>query len=289
MAHTLFAYLNIRNPFVAWEVAIGRVRSVTDATHESFGLSAWAYSLLRKYAKAGADRRFVNELLLESARQLNHADSCSRLADLYLFENEYDAHAALERWNLTGMREYISPVQFSARKLSKHDSEWITAYLSSEEQDWIPRYWRGETLGAKPLTEVLACGIGAVMNRQLRHAAYQSILERWPSSTPLLSMACCAFAEYGLEDIALLRPAILESEGTIRGSHFIDMRDLDLHQDKVMKALTACKARGEAPPMIVPDDGVNFFRLPDFSSMNFVLQYAPAAEKLRSMRHGADA
>jgi hypothetical protein len=268
---TLFAYLNIANPMVAWEVAIGRVRSNSDRPRDGFGVSVWAYSLLRRYAAKGLDQRFRNELLLESVRQGSCPDACSRLEDLYFFESEYDAHAALERWGLSKRRNLISAVNFTADRLTKVDSEWITSYLSSEEREWMPQYWQGKTLGVKPLTEVLGRGIGLVQNRALRIQAYQSIIERWPTSTPLLSMACCAFAEYGLEDIAIVRPAITSLESGVQGSHSIDLGDLKLHEDRVIAALDSCKQRGEVPPMIVPDDGESFFKLPDLTSMDFTL------------------
>lgn len=277
---TLFAYLNIANPMVAWEVAIGRVRSSSDRPREEFGVSVWAYSLLRRYATKGFDLRFRNELLLEAVRQQVHPDACSRLEDLYFFESEYDAHAALERWGLPNRRSLISPVSFSAERLTKVDSEWITSYLASEEREWMPHYWDGRTLGVRPLTEVLGCGIGFVRNRELRLRAYRSIIERWPTSTPLLSMACCAFAEYGLEDIAIVRPAITSIDAGVQGSHFIDLRDLKLHEDKVIAALDACNRRGEVPPMIVPDDGESFFKLPDLTWMDFTLKDKESSQTL---------
>ena len=287
MNSTLYAYLDIRNPLVAWEVAIGRVRSVSDVTRESFGVSTWTYSLLKKYATEGLDRRFINELMLESVRQSLRAPECSRLSDLYFFCSESDAYAALERWGLNNYRSFVSAVNFSSSQLTKVDSEWITSYLQSENTDWMPAYWQGKTLGVKPLTEVLARGIGKVMSKELRHRAYESIIQRWPTSTPLLGMACCAFAEHGLEDIALVRPAIVESDGKIKGSYFIDIRDLDLHQKKIISALDACKERGEIPLMIVPDDENSFFRFPDFSNMAFTFNNKSAAAKLKSVHSRA--
>jgi hypothetical protein len=97
---TLFAYLNIANPMVAWEVAVGRIRSSSDRPRDTFGVSVWSYSLLRRYTTKGLDQRFRNELLLEAVRQQVHPDACSGLKDLYFFESEYDAHAALEQWGL---------------------------------------------------------------------------------------------------------------------------------------------------------------------------------------------
>lgn len=283
----LFAYLDIRNPMVAWEVAIGRVRSVSDVTREEFGVSIWTYSLLREYAAKGSDKKFLNELLLERVRLSAHVSQCSRLSDLYFFESEYAAHAALERWNIRGCRDFISQVNFSANRLTKVDSEWITSYLLSDERGWMNRYWSGETLGVKPLTEVLASGIGFVKNEDLRRRAYQSIIDRWPTATPLLSMACCAFADQRLEDVAIVRPAIFEEDGKVQGSYFLDIRDLDINQDKVLAALSACNMRNEFPPTIVADDNVTFFTLPDMSEMSFVLTDSVIAAELGQVHSAA--
>ena len=273
---------------VAWEVAIGRMRSVSDVNSEKFGVSVWAYSLLRKYAMSGLDRRFLNELLLESVRQQKFSNSCSRLEDLYFFESEYDAHAALERWGISGCREFVAKVNFSVNRLTKVDSEWITSYLDSDERDWMAHYWSGAVLGEKPLTEVLASGIGYIDRKDLRRRAYRSIIDRWPTSTPLLAMACCAFAEYGLEDIALVRPAIFKWERSIEGAHFIDLRDLNLHEEKIVKALSSCKFRSEIPPVILPDDDSSFFSLPDLSEMDFSFVNDDCLTEFQSIHQSAN-
>lgn len=134
---TLYAYLNITNPMVAWEVAIGRIRSACDTTREQFGVSVWSYSLLRKFSIEGANRRFINELLLESVRQRAHPQAVSRLAGIYFFESESDAHSALDRWRMPERKPFISEVSFSANNLTRVDSEWITSYLGSEERNWM--------------------------------------------------------------------------------------------------------------------------------------------------------
>jgi hypothetical protein len=147
--------------------------------------------------------------------------------------------------------------------LTRVDSEWITQHLRSEDVDWMQGYWEGATLGARPLTEVLASGIGYVRDKDLRRQAYQSIITKWPHATPLLAMASCAFCEEGLEDIALVRPAIVSTGSAIVGSHFIDIQDLERHQNKVVRAIESCQQRGQFPPVSIPDDGKTFFRVPD--------------------------
>lgn len=273
MNKTLFAYLNINHPMVAWEVAIGRIRSACDLDlgQQSFGISLWQYNLLRKYSGEGLSKRFENELLLESVRQKNFHSSVPRLRGVYFFESERDAHAAVERWGVPGNRRFITAVNFSASKTTHVDSEWITSYLNTDENDWMNRYWRGETLGESPLTEVLASGIGIVQNMNLRQEAYAQIMKLFPNSTPLLAMACCSFKHARLESIAQVVPGIIRDKSGIEVSFHIYMGDLDHRQVEIQNALSVCKARNEMPPMIQPSDPNVFFNLPDLMKDRFRL------------------
>lgn len=281
---TLYAYFNINNPMVAWEVAIGRIRSSCDTTCEQFGISVWSYSLLRKFSTEGTNRRFINELLLESVRQATNPLAVSRLAGVYFFEREKDAFSALDRWGLTRHKPFISEVDFSANKLTKVDSEWITTYLGSEKQNWMEDYWQGKTLGIHPLTEVLASGIGMICNKNLRIEAYKRVSNRWPDSTPLLAMACCAFAEEQFEDIALVKPALIADNGVVRGTHYINISDLKKNE-KIVHAVNVCKNRGELPPATIPNDGQTFFTLPNMSCLDFEFKEAMAASLLKSVHN----
>lgn len=280
---TLYAYLNITNPMVAWEVAIGRIRSACDISREQFGVSVWSYSLLRKFSTVGAGRRFINEILLESVRQQTHPLAVSRLAGIYFFESEGDAHSALDRWKMPERKPFISEVSFSANNLTRVDSEWITSYLGSEKRNWMEDYWQGKTLGVRPLTEVLASGVGMVRNRELRVEAYKRVANLWPHSTPLLSMACSAFCEERLENIGLMKPALIAGSDVVIGRHYIYIGDLEKNQEKIVRAVDASKKRGELPPATIPGDGKTFFTLPDMSCMNFDFKEAAAASLLKSV------
>jgi hypothetical protein len=50
-----------------------------------------------------------------------------------LLRKRYDAYAAMARWGLSKRRSLISPISFSADRLTKLDSEWIT------DQPQVPR------------------------------------------------------------------------------------------------------------------------------------------------------
>jgi hypothetical protein len=276
---TLYAYLNINHPMVAWEVAIGRIRSACDLgmEAENFGISLWQYNLLRR-AKDGASKRFLNELKLEKTRQNVAPDSVSRLRGVYFFESERDAYAAIERWRIPQNKHYITAVNFSANKTTRVDSEWITSYLLSDESDWMQRYWAGETLGQKPLIEVLASGIGLVQSAELREAAYRSVLGSSPEATPLLSMAACAFKHARLETLAQTVPGVIKCAEGIKIDFYIYIDDLNANEELIKKSVEACMKLGEMPPMIRPNNPEVFFSLPDYRDGSFMFTDAAISQ-----------
>jgi hypothetical protein len=134
----LFACLNIDHPMVAWEVAIGRLQSVGEITADRFGVSLWAYSLLRSYVHNQQPKRFANELRLEQIRTRSYPDCVSRLHGLYFLKSEQDARIALDRWRMPELKPYISAVQFVPSALTEVDSEWITFNLgSNDDPEWM--------------------------------------------------------------------------------------------------------------------------------------------------------
>lgn len=284
---TLYAYLDITHPFVAWEVAIGRIKSVDDNNPEGFGISQWQYSLLSEYVNHGLNQRFINELMLEHIRQKCYPQRVSRLQGVYFFESEEDANNALDRWNMPYKKKYISAVKFSANKLTKVDSEWITnKFFSTSDIRWMNRYWEGEVYGEAPLYEILASGIGVILNYDLRIEAYKRIINLWPESTFLLAMACCSFKVYKMEEIALLRPAIIAKNDKIIGSYFIKMSDLDTkeNQEKAAHAMEICKKNNELPPFILPKNPEAIWRIPDLRQYIFIFDN-PLASNILSAVH----
>jgi len=273
----LFAYFNIDHPLVAWEVAIGRIKSSCDDNIDDFAVSLWQYNLLYKYAKNGMNKKLINELKLEAIRQKKYPHCISRLKGVYFFESERDAYIALDRWGMSEKKKYISEVCFSANNITKVDSEWITSCLLSENDSWMELYWNGAIYGERPLVEILASGIGVVQNYELRHLAFRKIMEEWPLSTPLLSMACCAFAEKKVETIAQVKPVLTKKGDMIVGSYFVYMDDLKKRENEIMEALELSKGKNEVPPMIVPNDGVSFFKLLDLGDYSFQLNFNGAS------------
>jgi hypothetical protein len=134
---------------------------------------------------------FEKEVYLDSIRKITHPNAVSRFDGLYFFKTKEDAELAYEYMNLKINKDYLTEINFSANKYSEHDSMYITDKLeyelSSDSSDWMKSYWNGETLYREPLIEVLASGIGLVINKELREKAYWNIVNNNPHSHPLLN------------------------------------------------------------------------------------------------------
>lgn len=286
---TLFAYLDIERPMVAWETAIGRIQSAGQHSPSGFGVSLWMLSRLHDLSVNGTTPAILGEFRLEALRAARYPDKVSRLQGVYFFESREDALAAIDRWRLpTRCREYISAVEFSATSLTKVDSEWITWNLSaSASERWMGEYWSGEVAGVKPLTEVLAIGEGVILDKQLRIEAYRRIYDLWPDSTPLLAAACCAFANGGLPNVALVKPGILHDENVLTGNYFIYMDEFDEHESEVVAAVRECKASGTMPPVLMPEDQGTIFRLPDLAAQTFTVSGASLSAAFAAATHGS--
>lgn len=280
----LFAYFNIDIPMVAWEVAIGRVKSICDNNPENFGISLWQFNHLKKLSLLGESQSILDEFRLEAFRQKFMPDKVSRLQGVYFFESEEIALIALERWGLSRYKKYLSQVNFSANSVSRYDSEWITSFKGTGETDWFADYLAGKTRGVAPLTEVLASGIGIVMNKELRAQAYQRILKEWPTSTPLLYFAIAGFCEANIEDVALTKPALVGQDGAVVGSYFIYMESLRRRQAEIAEAVKRCREAGMELPIVLPDSEEMIFSVPDLRSQGFTLQI-PEAQREFGLIH----
>lgn len=271
MNRKLFAYFNIDHPMVAWEVAIGRIKSICDRNEDKFGVSLWFYGLMEKYIKDASSTSVINEFKLELVRQNIFPEKVSRLQGVYFFESKYLAETALDRWGLSHRKKYISEVYFSGNSYTEVDSEWITSYLKSDDIEWMPKYWSGETLGVKPLTEIIASGIGIIHNNELRSLAYQRVIEKWPTTSILLNACIATFSESKIEDVGLSVPALLNKSGKLEGCYYIRMKSFDENQHIVVDSLQKAAVKGMDLPNILPSDKDKIFSLPDLTDLKIQL------------------
>lgn len=268
----LYAYLNLDNPIVAWEVAIGRIESI--CYKSEFGVSIWFYNLVRKYLSDNHNEKLQNELALEKVRSDNFNDKVSRLTGIYLFNTKEMAEIAIERWGLNkNYKNTITEIEFHALNFTGVDSEWITDYLSSapeQNASWMYNYWSGVTRGENPLTEVLASGIGYINDKKIRSMAIRKLYDKWPTSSLLFNAAIAGFSTREMDQICRVKPAILrEDDGSLSGEIFIDMNDFNQNQKQIVAALKKMYDDGYEPPIVVPNDPNAAFALPDLRELFF--------------------
>ncbi|KJV50156.1 hypothetical protein VH86_03060 [Pantoea sp. BL1] len=267
----LYAYLNINNPMVAWEVAIGRIESICNDGNE-FGVSIWHYNLLKNYLSGSRIIESRNEYELELIRMLHFPEKVSRLKGVYFFESREMAECALERWRLKPLSRFITEVEFFGDNYTNVDSEWITTYLNVEEDihsDWMKKYWSGETMGVRPLTEVLASGVGLVHDKTFRSEAIRSVYEQWPTSSILLNASIAGFAICHLREISRVKPSVMLKNGKMIGQYYIDMNSLNDNERMVANAMVKMFKEGSNLVNIKPDNEEHVFSLPDFRSEFF--------------------
>ena len=248
----LFAYFDLNNPLVAWEVAIGRVNSAPDRGPKGFPTSLRMYGLLLQYSKAGFTPELGTELRLEGLRRKEFPHRMSRIVGQFFFKSYEDAVAALQRWPSKSRipLRWISEVKFSADSWSEHDSEWYTTFAESEDKDdsWLREYWSGNIYGVRALTEVIATGRGTILNDDLRKEAYCALMRKWPKASPLLSAASCVFTYSGMKDAGLALATLRYWESTMFGEVFMKMEEIA--SPAGVEAMMKARADGHWAPFI---------------------------------------
>ncbi len=199
----LWCYLNISNPIVAWEVAIGRISSIdtsvnlTEETRRSF-LSLWQYSRLKIGYDQGVWQPFINEMEIENTRHNEFPKKVSRMRGCYFFESRKMALDVVQSFNWKGVgfkEEYLSEIEFiydEENNFSVYDSAWMSSEMSKDE---IESYLTGEAKYLNPASEFLCYGRGVVLNQDLIKNAEEIVRESFPSSTAFLDSAKTIFHE----------------------------------------------------------------------------------------------
>jgi len=279
----LYAYLNIENPHVAWEVAIGRIQSHGLFTDQSFGISVWHASRLKKLSTFGLVDSVLDEFSLELYRKTNYPDKVSRMQGVYFFESEEMLNIAFQRWSIPINKAYISEVNFHGVNFSNHDSEWITDCMGGNDKDWFGPYLRGDTRGANPLTEVVASGIGNILNNDLRNLAIQKVLERTPDSSPFLFLAIAA-TKLGVMDAALSTPYVYLEDGRIAVHHATKLDTLQACEGPATRELIRLYEKGLLTyPIIRPNGPDAVARMPDLRDLKFYVDVPDAISVFQSV------
>lgn len=267
-----YGYIDIHDPFVAWEAAIGRICSADHLEREQvYSLSLRQFALLKNYAsskKVAAQIR--NELRLEGVRASRFAELPSRLRGVFLFNSIEDARGAQGRLGWNGRHfnhHFLSEIEMVPALEARLDSEWISSNLAAEgDASWMDRYWQGDVYGERPLEEVICSGVGAILNKELRERAYRRVMASFPKAVPLLRVACVAFW-LGYPRAAQIVPCLCANGTKVRAEHRLNMSDFR-DGSPVFPALDSYKMPW--PPLAEPWDGV--IQVPDLRPLQFELE-----------------
>ncbi|MDM3526775.1 MULTISPECIES: hypothetical protein [Citrobacter] len=283
----LFAVLNIDHLMVAWEVAIGRITTITatDANGAPFPTpSLWLYNSIHTGKRQNRYDDFMSEYQIEYFRHQNHQQAPSRLTGAFFFETYEEAVSACKYWEWDSYIDYISEIEFTAFNIGKYDSNWITNKIRAcqppERKNFIDKYFSHDIEPAGPLWEIIADGHGKILNTSLRKKAYNKILEKQPSSTPLLAMAMSCYDSNPQKYANLLRtiPFITKHSGKYIGQFIINMSQFDAEQNDIAEICVKyinrwktvhIKKIGRPLTIKLPSDKDKFFSILDLRDYNF--------------------
>lgn len=281
----LFAFLNINDPIVAWEVAIGRIFSNNSITYQNLGISFFFRNRLKQLSISGPNQHIINEFNIERHRQKYYPSNVSRLEGVYFFETEAMAHLAIDRWNFPPqMHEFISEVTFSGDRYSYYDSEWITHLMNSNDQDWYENYLAGKTYGDKPLTEIITEGFGIILNDKLRQKAILKVIDLFPTSSLLLAVGMAAAYKLNIWDASLSKSFMYIEDNEIIIDYFIKMDTFEKNQIEIGEALVECYKEKIIPFPIILCNDLASFSLLDLRKEKFSLKI-PEVNELFSIIH----
>lgn len=242
----LYAILNIDNPMVAWEVAIGRITTMTpkDSHGETFPIpSLWLYNTVFSSHKDNYFGDLRSEFQIDHVRAVLFEEKPSRLKGAFFFETYDDAVSACKYWGWDTCIDYISEIEFKSFATAKYDSNWITNKIRccqpNERSEYIRKYFSGESQSANPIWEIIAYGYGKILNVELRRMAYNKILTDHPNSLILLAMAVMCFHQDPEKYGNLLRtmPYVRAWEGVLHGEFILNLIEYEKYADEILEII----------------------------------------------------
>ncbi len=255
-----YIYLNVEDPFVAWQVYRAAVVS-SAIVHES-ALSLWMTGYLRELSQ-GPERkgRFEAEWAIEQIRQRENPGAVSRLRGFFAFPDELSAQRAAERrLSRRFDRRFLAEVRIADdARLSRHDSEWITHNLDAPDVSWIRNYLAGTPHGKHPIWELLVEGKALVCGTALREQAYETVRRTWPDSMTLLEIARLG-GELG-SDLGLIAPMLSDTGDGLEVVYCINM--VDAEDDEFLKRVERHREEGGPINWDDLDIGSDTFTAPD--------------------------
>ncbi|WP_255989233.1 hypothetical protein [Chitinolyticbacter albus] len=262
---TVFAYLDVSHPAVAWAV----YRGVLVSAYAETPPNSCAVSMM--VAQMLLDRdvsRIHNELQIELVRQGICPHLPSRLSAMYFFEDEAQARRVPGAgWGGHYFEdEYLAELELlETAQVARLDSNWIT-YAPKDTNDqlvateWITDYWSGKPYpDAEPLWEILAHGRAVVYGTAIRERAYKEVT-RWRSKSVAILEVGRVAACLG-SDLGQVRAFLVADQNELTLKFHLDMRDAN--NSAVMARIANYDGPCNHADVAV---GGEYFYCPDFQS-----------------------
>ncbi|MEP5155658.1 hypothetical protein [Planktotalea sp.] len=186
-------YLDISNPYVAWNVSRGGFASadILEAnggfSEGSIPLTPWSESLFRP--ENGS--KLAVEFKLEAMRRKHFPDEVSRLSGIFLFACIEDVAALWETrgWGAHFEESNLADVGVQAIAASKLDANWIPMLVGSDGtlvSDWQEKanaYWNGKSVpDSTPIWETIMSGGITIWGTDLKNRGLAKVKESYPQA-----------------------------------------------------------------------------------------------------------
>jgi len=181
-----YIYLNVTDLFCAWNVYRGVLASAHIVTRQPGCLSAWIAASIRR---GPGSARVIRECGLERIRRAHYQEKVPRTQGIYTFPDRESADRARAEWQLPHLSaDNLAEVALSdVRRLSRHDSNWITYHNDDPDPNWKQAYWKGEPCpGHTAIWEQLVEGHVVIYGTSLRQRAYEVVKASAPDSLMFL-------------------------------------------------------------------------------------------------------
>ena len=236
-------YLDITNPFVAWNVSRGGFCS-SNVLHfnggfseNSIPLSPWSESLFRQ----GNELKLEVEFRLEALRKKEFPEAVSRLAGIFVFGCVEDVAAfwASEGWGSHFEDANLADCGVQAHVVSRLDANWIPVMIDGDGKlasDWQTKarqYWNGDCVpGQVPIWETLVSGGITIWSTDLKDKGLAEIKRSFPEVKTARYYSEMAFDVGSLDGIAAFVAVVIEDHLEIECRfRFVDGQDMSFRRD----------------------------------------------------------
>lgn len=185
---TAYAFLNIEEFVVAWEVYCGVMISTNETiTDSGRPMSVFEVGRFRNNDAVW----YTNELIMDAVRLNNHPTKISRLTGMYFFEDRESAMRIIgdPRWRSRHFtEEFLTEVELHPTgQITRVDHNWIfekqvlASPIDEDDMTWIDDYWEGNPVPNKlPHWELIVEGSAIILDESVKSRAFKIIKNRQP-------------------------------------------------------------------------------------------------------------